>query len=345
LFKKAKHRIFRCYEQGSFKPHVEIYDEEAREWSEEAWEGEGKVDFAMTPVRCNCISWTGKDSQQQIGESRLRLYMEPKRTWKDAQADCLSRGGMLATIHTAEESAALKTFTDSICSFGSAVIWTGGNVVMNANSEAVEADWRWATGARMNFTNWREGTPDGRWRGEDCVERTADGLWNDVNCEVERPYICRYEGGVREVEFRGIGTENEVDGAESAAGVAGRNVIAILVKTGSAPEADMDDQGQIDISLIGTKSGPLCVIYNVDAENFDDFESGRVDAFKGQEIQYCNNRFISESLSMIKISHSGSDAWGVDWIKVLFSDGTQQECGEGATKTVNNDVTDVLCRI
>jgi hypothetical protein len=58
------------------------------------------------------------------------------------------------------------------------------------------------------------------------------------------------------------------------------------------------------------------VIYNVDAENFDDFESGRVDAFKGQEIQYCNNRFISESLSMIKISHSGSDAWGVDWIKV-----------------------------
>ncbi len=61
MFKKAKHRIFRCYEQGSFKPHVEIYDEEAREWSEEAWEGEGKVDFAMTPVRCNwCVilPWT-----------------------------------------------------------------------------------------------------------------------------------------------------------------------------------------------------------------------------------------------------------------------------------------------
>ena len=44
--------------QGSFKPHVEIYQEESGEWKEEAWEGEGKVDFAMTPVRCN---WLGND--------------------------------------------------------------------------------------------------------------------------------------------------------------------------------------------------------------------------------------------------------------------------------------------
>jgi hypothetical protein len=67
-------------------------------------------------------------------------------------------------------------------------------------------------------------------------------------------------------------------------------------------------------------SGPLCVVYNLDAENFDDFESGRVDAFKGPEIQYCNNRFVSESLSMIKIKHSGSDSWGVDWIKVISNE-------------------------
>jgi hypothetical protein len=40
-----------------------------------------------------------------------------------------------------------------------------------------------------------------------------------------------------------------------AAKVDGRNVIAILTKTGSAPEADVDGEGQIDISLIGTKSG------------------------------------------------------------------------------------------
>jgi hypothetical protein len=31
----------------------EIYEEESGEWREEAWEGELKVDFAMTPVRCN----------------------------------------------------------------------------------------------------------------------------------------------------------------------------------------------------------------------------------------------------------------------------------------------------
>jgi hypothetical protein len=179
--------------------------------------------------------------------------MEPKRKWKDAQDDCLARGGMLASIRDEAESAAIKTFTDSICSFGSAIIWTGGNVVPNI--DAAEADWRWATGERMTYTNWREGNPDGRWRGEDCVERSADGLWNDENCDVERPYICRFEGGVQEVEFRGIG-ENEVEGE----GVTGRNVIAILVKTGNSADADIDESGQVDLALIGTKSGGLSTV-------------------------------------------------------------------------------------
>jgi hypothetical protein len=186
-------------------------------------------------------------------ESRIRLYMEPKRKWKDAQTDCLARGGMLATIKDDAESAAIKTFTDSICSFGSAVIWTGANVALNSNSESATADgadWRWASGERLSYANWREGLPDGRWRGEDCVERSADGLWNDVNCEVERPYICRFEGGVREEEVAGIG-ENEVSGE----GVAGRNIIALLMKTGDGADVEVDADGQVDLTLVGTKSG------------------------------------------------------------------------------------------
>ena len=79
-------------------------------------------------------------------------------------------------------------------------------------------------------------------------------------------------------------------------------------------------------------TGPLCVIYDLDAENFDDFESGKVDAFKGTEIQYCNNRFVSESLSMIKIKHTGSDTWGVDWIKVQYDDAFCTVCPEFSLK-------------
>ena len=181
--------------------------------------------------------------------------MEPKRKWKDAQADCQARGGMLATIRNEAESAAIKTFTDSICSFGSAVIWTGANVAVNSNGVSPTsdgADWRWATGEKMTYANWREGLPDGQWRGEDCVERSADGLWNDVNCEVERPYICRFEGGVREEELMGIG-ENEVEGN----GVAGRNIIALLAKTGSAADDDVDADSRVDLQLVGTKSGRI----------------------------------------------------------------------------------------
>jgi len=59
----------------------------------------------------------------------------------------------------------------------------------------------------------------------------------------------------------------------------------------------------------------------VDNKNFDDFESGNVDTFDGQWIQDCNNKFISERLSAIKVNHSGSDAWGVDWIKVRVEPG------------------------
>jgi len=131
---------------------------------------------------------------------------------------------------------------------------------------------------------------------------------------------------------------------DKRAKVGGRNVITILTKTGSAPEADVDGDGHIDISLIGTKSGPLCTVKDVDRKNFDDFESGNVDSFNGEWIQDCNNKFISENLSKIKVTHSGSDAWGVDWIKVLFSDGTQQECGDGSTKAVSRGVVDLLCK-
>ena len=122
------------------------------------------------------------------------------------------RGNLKHITQDEAESAAIKTFTDSICSFGSADIWTGANIA-SVNSNGVEsaatadgADWRWATGERLTYANWREGMPDGRWRGEDCAERSSDGLWNDVNCEAEPPYICRFEGEVRPEELQ-VGLE------------------------------------------------------------------------------------------------------------------------------------------
>ena len=54
-------------------------------------------------------------------------------------------------------------------------------------------------------------------------------------------------------------------------------------------------------------TGPLCVIYDLDAENFDDFESGKVDAFKGTEIQYCNNRFDQDQAHRLRHLGRGLD--------------------------------------
>lgn len=46
---------------------------------------------------------------------------------------------------------------------------------------------------QTNFTNWNEGEPNNAVNGEDCVETTHLGNWNDLDCEEYKPFICKFD--------------------------------------------------------------------------------------------------------------------------------------------------------
>ncbi|KAK7462537.1 hypothetical protein BaRGS_00038422 [Batillaria attramentaria] len=134
------------------------------------------------------------------------------QSWEDGEADCISRGGHLATIL---DSATQSMLNDHIltqeCTDAEA-FWIG------ASDRDWESDFYWPDGTKVSFTNWFPGFPlsgargrvwgrqpsdDGQ-AGEDCVEmrrrfaRPEKGhtvmpnfLWNDRDCQRRNPYICQ----------------------------------------------------------------------------------------------------------------------------------------------------------
>ena len=132
-----------------------------------------------------------------------RLHTEPL-PWDQAEAACVAAGGHLASIHSAAEQ--------------SQVVATGagGNTWVGLNDLAVEAGcdgdaFVWVDGTSNEFNNWSAGEPND-WNdgaahcdggaagigsqgdadgGEDCVELSATGTWNEASCARPQPFVCR----------------------------------------------------------------------------------------------------------------------------------------------------------
>jgi hypothetical protein len=52
-----------------------------------------------------------------------------------------------------------------------------------------DGGWAWGTGVPFGFTNWAPGEPNDS-GGEDCVEVTTSGLWNDNRCSTQSVFAC-----------------------------------------------------------------------------------------------------------------------------------------------------------
>ena len=108
-------------------------------------------------------------------------------TWEAARVDALNRGGHLATVINAQEWADMRAVLGA--SLAGKNLWLGGT------DEGSEGNWRWITGEKWTFSNWRAGEPsnDSLGNGHGAPENylliwgnetaTRDGdaaYWNDV---------------------------------------------------------------------------------------------------------------------------------------------------------------------
>ena len=109
-----------------------------------------------------------------------------KKTWKDAESDCVKSGARLASIHSAQENEFVNKLHDPKEVLNS---WIG--VIRDGSS------FKWNDGSAFSYQNWNTGEPNNSGGKENCVELYAapgqkyHDKWNDVPCDTTASYVCK----------------------------------------------------------------------------------------------------------------------------------------------------------
>ncbi|HTN83783.1 MAG TPA: CotH kinase family protein [Sorangium sp.] len=105
-------------------------------------------------------------------------------SWEAAELDCIAQGGHLVSIHDGEAQDLVVSGADAI---------QPGDWWIGLTDAASEGDFAWIDGTPSDHERWAGGEPNNAGAGEHCVELAswADGLWNDMPCDAELPYVCK----------------------------------------------------------------------------------------------------------------------------------------------------------
>jgi CotH kinase protein/Lectin C-type domain/Putative metal-binding motif len=111
-------------------------------------------------------------------------YCFQARNFSDAEADCVAQGGHLVAIH---DQATQDEVRDGAWSILPGDWWIG------LSDTAQEGTFAWTDGTPLDYASWAGGEPNDAGGNEDCghLWSAADGLWNDLPCDVPINYVCR----------------------------------------------------------------------------------------------------------------------------------------------------------
>jgi serine/threonine protein kinase len=121
-----------------------------------------------------------------------------KASWADAQAACVTKGGFLATLDTAEKVAFVNTLMDD-AGFSGQPVWFGCKQTDDFASEEKDGGVFTFVNGRGSctkdvaaYTAWDDDQPDNAGSFEDCVYIGKEGRWNDAPCgdSEQEHYIC-----------------------------------------------------------------------------------------------------------------------------------------------------------
>ena len=98
--------------------------------------------------------------------------------WGGASNKCVTWGGWLATIDSADEQAFVASLV-------------GDRTWIGANDKALEGTFVWDSGEPWGYENWATDEPSDT-LGEDCVElnKALGYAWNDSACADPHPFVC-----------------------------------------------------------------------------------------------------------------------------------------------------------
>ena len=160
--------------------------------------------------------------------STFQFFSTPK-TWTNAQSDCESRGGDLASVRSSEENAEAYALTGGVST------WIG------YNDKAVEGSWVWTDGYTGDYSNWLSGEPGPPGTDyEDCAcyyylftEWGYGESWGDLTCTESLAYLCRFPSATAASPIGDGGDDDGGDddggGDDSALGIALGVIVPVLV--------------------------------------------------------------------------------------------------------------------
>eukprot|EP00058_Branchiostoma_floridae_P019226 XP_002604716.1 hypothetical protein BRAFLDRAFT_80311 [Branchiostoma floridae] len=126
--------------------------------------------------RCPDDTWLAIGSYCFYVEYGLANTDQTRKTWYEAEFECVSRGAHLASLHSSEER-------NAIISRQGSPLWIG---MFRDTSGSLG----WYDGDPVDFTSWGDGEPNNPSSGQ-CVMMDNDGTWNDVICTRRNGYVCK----------------------------------------------------------------------------------------------------------------------------------------------------------
>ena len=101
--------------------------------------------------------------------------MTDKKNWSSAKTACESKNAHLVTILSEAQQKEITSLIEED-------IWIG----LHYN----DGEFRWRSGASIEYSNWGKNEPNNENGNEECVELLHSTEWNDNKCENERSFIC-----------------------------------------------------------------------------------------------------------------------------------------------------------
>ncbi|XP_039659382.1 type-2 ice-structuring protein-like isoform X2 [Perca fluviatilis] len=116
---------------------------------------------------------------------RCFLYVPRELDWSDAEKNCQSFKGNLASVHSIEEYHFIQMIIKQQ-THGYPMTWIGGHDSPKNNV------WFWSDGRPFYFTFWCAGQPNNSGGNQGCIRMNAGehNCWDDFMCSGKLPSVC-----------------------------------------------------------------------------------------------------------------------------------------------------------
>ncbi|XP_053112093.1 dromaiocalcin-1-like [Hemicordylus capensis] len=115
-------------------------------------------------------------------------YFAQELTWQQAETQCRSSGGHLASILDVREHQAIAQYLQR------AQRWDDEDVWFGLSFRGQSREWSWADDSPVRYTAWEKYKSSLGLEGEHCAaleESSGFMLWDNDSCYDKNPFVCK----------------------------------------------------------------------------------------------------------------------------------------------------------